>query len=438
MSWICKKCETENSDRVIICEVCDTPREASPLDRLKEKYCEAAYMYFIRNNINLLDSADKGNAISQFRVGEWFYGRQNSYSSIDEHNKIAVFWYRKAAMQGHGEAQYKLANCYLQGHGVSKSKSEAKKWFNKAAEQGNYLASQEYIKLKYSDDVYKKVIIYRPQLLIMADKGDNQSQLSLANWFSKHSKGNPKYKKAAFSWYMKAANQGNHDAMFQLGSCYENGNGVERDFLEAANWYKRAANKGSAPACQKLFFFYLDGCICLVKNTVEAKKWLAKFESMADGSDLCNLGCIFDAGNGTRVDKTMAVRLYKKASEKGNATAQYNLGVCYENGTGVGQDINMAKYWYEKAAAQGSSKAQQCLLKINTEIREREKNENIVLSIVNIIIGSFLGAVGYYGVLEALPKWGIYVPDTWPNTFPTNLIACIIIGVIAAFCFNKE
>ena len=33
MSWICPKCETENPDRLIKCEVCDTPREALPTEK---------------------------------------------------------------------------------------------------------------------------------------------------------------------------------------------------------------------------------------------------------------------------------------------------------------------------------------------------------------------------------------------------------------------
>lgn len=79
MSWICPKCETENPDRLKVCEVCDTPREKSPEDklkmRLKEKYSDDAYKSFIRYHYDLLDTADKGDVKAQFLVGEWFYSR---------------------------------------------------------------------------------------------------------------------------------------------------------------------------------------------------------------------------------------------------------------------------------------------------------------------------------------------------------------------------
>jgi Sel1 repeat-containing protein len=44
--------------------------------------------------------------------------------------------YRKAAEQGHAEAQYRLGSCYREGFGVQQDDAEATKWYRKAAEQG--------------------------------------------------------------------------------------------------------------------------------------------------------------------------------------------------------------------------------------------------------------------------------------------------------------
>ena len=57
MSWICPKCETENPDRLKVCEVCDSLRETPLKDKLKEKYGEAAYRSFIKKHHDLLESA---------------------------------------------------------------------------------------------------------------------------------------------------------------------------------------------------------------------------------------------------------------------------------------------------------------------------------------------------------------------------------------------
>ena len=45
--------------------------------------------------------------------------------------------FRKAAEQGHAEAQYNLGICYEDGDGVEWSYTEALKWYSKAAEQGH-------------------------------------------------------------------------------------------------------------------------------------------------------------------------------------------------------------------------------------------------------------------------------------------------------------
>jgi len=52
----------------------------------------------------------------------------------------------------------------------------------------------------------------------------------------------------AVKWYRLAAAQGDAGALFNLGGCYANGEGVPQDFGEAMRLYKRASAKGCAEA----------------------------------------------------------------------------------------------------------------------------------------------------------------------------------------------
>ena len=53
-------------------------------------------------------------------------------------NKVeAVKWFRKAADQGHADAQCFLGLLYYEGEGMAQNKVEAVKWLRKAASQGN-------------------------------------------------------------------------------------------------------------------------------------------------------------------------------------------------------------------------------------------------------------------------------------------------------------
>ncbi|MBQ0113780.1 MAG: sel1 repeat family protein [Bacteroidales bacterium] len=70
--------------------------------------------------------AQKGQ--EEFEKGISFYQEEN-YTK-------AVSWFKKAAEQGHADAQYNLAFCYANGNGVSQDYKQAASWYEKAAEQG--------------------------------------------------------------------------------------------------------------------------------------------------------------------------------------------------------------------------------------------------------------------------------------------------------------
>jgi TPR repeat protein len=67
---------------------------------------------------------------------------------VSQDDSEAVNWYRKAAEQGLGSAQYNLGVMYEIGKGVSRDYSEAAKWYRKAAEQGDADAQLRLDKIK--------------------------------------------------------------------------------------------------------------------------------------------------------------------------------------------------------------------------------------------------------------------------------------------------
>ena len=60
----------------------------------------------------------------------------------------AVYWFRKAAEQGHAVAQAALGAFYKDGIGIAQDKAKAAYWYQKAAEQGFHLA-QLYLGRRY-------------------------------------------------------------------------------------------------------------------------------------------------------------------------------------------------------------------------------------------------------------------------------------------------
>ena len=68
-----------------------------------------------------------------------------------------------------------------------------------------------------------------------------------------------KDKSKAFEWYSKAADNDDADAMFKIGECYSNGDGVAKDKEKAFEWYLKAAQKDYAQAAYMVGKCYQNG-----------------------------------------------------------------------------------------------------------------------------------------------------------------------------------
>jgi len=66
---------------------------------------------------------------------------------------------------------------------------------------------------------------------------------------------------------------------------------------------------------------------------------------------------------GVAQDYGEAVRWYRMAADKGNATAMLNLCLLYELGAGVPGDVAKARRWLTKAADLGDPRARDLLAK---------------------------------------------------------------------------
>ncbi len=118
-------------------------------------------------------------------------------------------WYREAAGQGSGLAQYTLGGMYSNGEGVPQDYAVAVKWFRKAAGQG-----------------------YAP------------AQFMLGRMYS-FGQGVPEDFAEALKWLRKAADQGDADAQYNLGLMYAIGKGVPQDYVLAYMWLNLASTRDS-------------------------------------------------------------------------------------------------------------------------------------------------------------------------------------------------
>ncbi len=249
--------------------------------------------------------AEDGNAIAMFYMGyHYIYG-----NGVEEDEKKAVEWYRKAADAGEIESQMTLGFSYKVGrYGLEEDYHKAIEWYEKAALQ-NFAEAQ------------------KPLGCIYLYKGSTEEDNSKAIY-----------------WLTKAAESGHPHAQHTLGNCYAEGKVVKQDYQQALKWYKKAsANEYCAYNAGRIYYE-------VEKNYEEALKWLKLAAESKERRALTLLGEMYEKGEGVHPDMKIAVDYYMDAAEHEDGRGQYNLARCYENGIVVEKDIRKAVEWYREAS----------------------------------------------------------------------------------------
>jgi FOG: TPR repeat, SEL1 subfamily len=144
---------------------------------------------------------------------------------------------------------------------------------------------------------------------------------------------------------------------YELGTRYQNGDGVEKNYALAAKFFRRAAEENYAPAQSQLGVCYCYG-LGVKQSYAEAVKW---FRKAAEKNDLLSqymLGGCYYYGNGVTKSYVEAVKWYRKSADQNFPPAQSELGNCYYDGQGVEKNYVEAVKWYRKAAGQNWADAQ--------------------------------------------------------------------------------
>jgi TPR repeat protein len=83
------------------------------------------------------------------------------------------------------------------------------------------------------------------------------------------------YEKAMSEW-QSAADKGDPEAEFGLGSLYEQGlGGLSQDYKRAVYWYSKAAVQGNTEALYRLALIWAAGEVNFPPDLIEAYKWAA-------------------------------------------------------------------------------------------------------------------------------------------------------------------
>lgn len=145
---------------------------------------------------------------------------------VEKDLKIAFNWYLKSAEQGFSSAQFEVANAYYLGDSVAYNLLEAEKWCRKAAEQGHVEAEMLMAHIESLFCFY-----------------EDQQAGFVGNEKTKE------YTEKEIYWLKRAAADGHREALYLMGQEYIFGDNVEEDMKKGLELIILAAKKGYVEAC---------------------------------------------------------------------------------------------------------------------------------------------------------------------------------------------
>lgn len=160
-------------------------------------------------------------------------------------------------------------------------------------------------------------------------------------------------KRNAVAALEKLWDEGYAIAAHQLGKCFRDGVGVERNADAAEAWFRPAAARELD--CSE----YALGKLLLEQGrSVEGIDWLSRAAKHENPYAQYRLGKVYLMGEQTAKDVDAAISYLGRAAERGNQYAQYVLGKLYLMGRDVPQDMALAVQYLTRSAAQGNAYAQ--------------------------------------------------------------------------------
>ena len=134
------------------------------------------------------------------------------------------------------------------------------------------------------------------------------------------------YATAYYEW-KPLADEGDPDALFNIGRLYEDGLFVRQDLARAIDFYARAAERNHQIALFQLGTLAEAGT-GMEQDYVQAAKYYEASAAAGWPQAMVNLGRLYAEGLGVEEDLDRAIELYRTAAEEhGLPKAQFNLAI---------------------------------------------------------------------------------------------------------------
>lgn len=344
-----------------------------------------------------------------------------------------LFFYKKACALGSQEAAFRLGQLY-----EPKDKKQSFNYYHMAAKQKDTAALEAMIKnaealdddnLRYEIgilylEVFKNYLNALISFKNLTEKHMEKAKTQLTRLTGSEAKfayivatlyqddvSLKNHFKKACIYYALSDQQGYEKAKEQLnallnsnetsaedltliGELYYCGlNGITKDYEQAKHYFEKACEKNYGVATHYLGLMYQNG-YGFRKQPTKAIQYYQKAESQGHASsqkkleellnsnqlrpeDLTQLASMYEKGShGMSINRSLAITLYEKASQRGDSKAAYALGQFYEiDHEGVPKNRTRSFHAFLQAAKQGKNEALIPLERLGNKVSAKEQIE---------------------------------------------------------------
>ncbi|KAI8880317.1 HCP-like protein [Backusella circina FSU 941] len=279
------------------------------------------------------------------KYGCYRYGMKFCFGiEVEKDYTIGLLYLQKAADESYGPAQAQIGLMYLDGHGVSKNKSEGMKWINKSVKNMDIDECYDFGIRLYchinSGERFGLAFIFIKEA---AERGYGLAQAFLGEMYHE-GKGVQRNQDEALEWIRKSTRTMDPSECYQHGmKCYS-GTGVEKNYSIALLYLRAAYIKKYTPALIQIGRMYLYGH-GVEKNKEKSMECFQQSIEEMDPDDYYHQGMTFY----NEYHHDISLLYIRKAVEAGCVLAQSQLGMMLLEGKFIQKNQAVAMEWIVKS-----------------------------------------------------------------------------------------
>jgi TPR repeat protein len=297
--------------------------------------------------------------------------KSTTFMGHSQADRDAVQWFQDSADKGDTEAMLALGDFYQSGFCVPQDAQKKWEWYQKSADKGNadalyFIAKGELntkldcdiLDVKFFPDRYE-VLPYFDALSLQQKERMAEDRVSRRSFLGIHSF---VPLNVILQNFQKSADNGSAAACVAVGFLCQNGFVVDKKlfkspqehrdkeagYKEAMTWYRKAADQGDPDAMTRMAYLYAKG-LGVKRDKNDAMQLYQKAADKGNAWAMVSIGFLYLKGIGVDKNDAQAVQWYQKAADKGNLVAMASLGYFYKSGIGMYSDSKLSNEWFEKA-----------------------------------------------------------------------------------------